>query len=54
MLKVRRKPGVLREIMATDAEKDAERQHIENVVQISNDFGRVIDSAKAVAESINT
>ena len=53
MLRVRRKPGVLREIMAGDAERDAERQHIKNVVQISNDFRSVIDSAKAVAEGIN-
>ena len=32
ILRVRRKPEVLREIMASDAERDAERQHIKNVV----------------------
>ena len=52
--RVRRKPEILREIMAGDERRASERQHIIKTVQISTDFGRIIDSAKDVAKSINS
>ena len=53
MLKARRHPEFLKEIMSRHAAADAQREHIKKHVQVKNDFKSIIDSAKAVANDIN-
>ena len=53
MLRARRNHAFLREIMHSDQCDVEEREYIKSTVQISNDFGRIVDSAKAVADGIN-
>ena len=53
MLKARRRPEFLKEIMSRRDSAEAQREHIKKHVEIKNDFGCIIDSAKAVANDIN-
>jgi hypothetical protein len=54
MLKARRSPEFLKEMLERAESVESLRQNIMKSVKISLDFGRIIDSAKAVSESIST
>ena len=54
MLKARRNPEFLKEILSKRESAETQREHIKKHVEVKNDFGCIIDSAKAVAEDINT
>ena len=43
----------MKEIMSRRDSAEAQREHIKKHVEIKNDFGCIIDSAKAVANDIN-
>ena len=53
MIKARRHPEFLKEILARHAAADNQREHIKKHVEVKNDFRSIIDSAKAVATDIN-
>ena len=44
----------MREIMSRRDSSEAQREYIKKHVEVKNDFGSIIDSAKAVANDINT
>ena len=52
MLKAKRNPGFMREMLSRRDSKEAARQQIKLAVEVKNDFRCVIDSAKAVAEEL--
>ena len=43
----------MKEIMSRRDSAETQREHIKKHVEIKNDFGCIIDSAKAVANDIN-
>ena len=43
----------MKEIMSRRDSANAQREHIKKYVEVKNDFGSIIDSAKAVANDIN-
>ena len=52
MLKARRRPEFLKEMLVRNASKAGMREVVKKHVEIKNDFGCIIDSAKAVADNV--
>ena len=51
--KAKRAPGFLMELMQRESADETRRQQIKRNLEIKNDFGCIIDSAKAVANELS-